>query len=140
MNETPTRSPEPGPPSPGGSGLAPNVAGALSYLLGALTGVLFLVIDKERPFIRFHAMQSIVFTVAWIALWIVLFILGLVLGVIPVIGFLLDLLITLVVMVVGFVLWLYLMYQAFQGNEWEIPFIGEQARRLMPQVTPPGSP
>lgn len=140
MNDTPTRPPESAPPAAGGSGLAANVAGALSYLLGALTGVLFLVIDKERAFVRFHAMQSILFTVAWIAAWIVMTILGFILNVIPVIGWLIGALLWLFLAVAGFVLWLYLMYQAFQGNEWEIPVLGEQARRLMPQVTPPGSP
>src|SRR5579875_2112558 len=41
------------------SGLAENVAGLLCYLLGWLTGIIFLLIDK-RPFVRFHAAQSIV--------------------------------------------------------------------------------
>ena len=41
------------------TGLQPNVAGALSYLLGIITGVLFLVIEKENRFVRFHAAQSI---------------------------------------------------------------------------------
>ena len=55
---------------PGGgttsTGLAPNVAGALAYLLGPITGILFLVIEKENRFVRFHAMQSTVLCVAWI--------------------------------------------------------------------------
>lgn len=131
-DEHPARS-EPRSPVPAGSGLEPNVAGALSYLLGALTGVLFLIIDKDRAFVRFHAMQSIVFSVAWIAVWIILVVVSVVLGAIPVLGWILDLFLTLAVAVIGFVLWVYLMYRAFQGHEWEIPFIGQQARKFAAQ-------
>ena len=60
--------------SSGASGLTPNLAGALAYILGLITGVLFLVLEpyKRDPFVRFHAMQSvlysaavIVFSIAW---------------------------------------------------------------------------
>ena len=65
-----------------GAGLTPNVAGALTYLLGLITGILFLVIDpfKTDRFVRFHAFQSIFFNVAWIAFWIVWTIVGLTLS------------------------------------------------------------
>ncbi len=129
---------EPAPARPpvatGGSGLAPNVAGALAYFLGALTGILFLVIDKERPFVRFHAMQSILLTVAAVALSIVLFILSVALGALPLIGWLISVLLSLVIWIGGFVLWIYLMYRAYQGDEWQLPIVGPQARRLSTQV------
>lgn len=130
----PTRPPETRPPAAGGSGLEPNVAGALSYLLGPITGVLFLLIDKERPFVRFHAMQSIVLSVAWVVAWIVLAVVGAILGVVPVLGWIIGTLLSLAVAVLGLVLWLYLMFQAFQGNEWEIPYLGPQARKYAAQV------
>ena len=41
------------------TGLSENVAGLLCYILGWITGLIFLLIDK-RPFVRFHAAQSIV--------------------------------------------------------------------------------
>lgn len=112
-----------------GSGLEPNVAGALSYLLGPVTGILFLVIDN-RPFVRFHAAQCLVLAVAGIALAVALAVLGLVLGMIPVLGWIVNLLLSLVLWVAGFALWLYLMYQAFQGEEWEVPVVGKYARQL----------
>lgn len=59
-------------PVPSGSRITPNMTGALAYILGAFTGVLFLLIDKDRPFVRFHAIQSIVLTLAWVALLIAL--------------------------------------------------------------------
>ena len=69
-------------PAAANSGLTANTAGALAYLAGIVTGILFLVIDpyKSDRFVRFHAFQSIFFNVAWIALWIAWTIVGLVLG------------------------------------------------------------
>ena len=46
-------------PAASSEGLAENVAGLLCYVLGWLTGIIFILIDK-RPFVRFHAAQSIV--------------------------------------------------------------------------------
>ncbi len=101
-----------------GTGLSKNVAGALSYVVGLITGVLFLVLEKD-PFVRFHAMQSIVFSVAMIALNMVL-------------GFTLVLAIFLPVLwIVEFVLWLLLIYKAWQGQEWELPYLGKFARSLL---------
>ena len=52
---------------PASGGLSPTAAGALSYLAGFITGIIFLVIDpfKTDRFVRFHAFQSIFFNVAW---------------------------------------------------------------------------
>ena len=58
-----------GPTSPVGTGLAPNVAGALSYVLGLVTGILFVLLERDR-FVRFHAFQSILVSVAWIVFWV----------------------------------------------------------------------
>lgn len=126
--------PETSPVAAGGSGLAPNVAGALSYFLGALTGILFLMVDKERPFVRFHAMQSILLTVAAVALSVVLLVLDVALAALPLIGWLVSLLLSLAIWIGGFVLWLYLMYRAYRGDEWELPVIGTQARRVSTQT------
>jgi len=51
-----------------------NVAGALCYLVGFITGVLFLILEpySKRPFVRFHAFQSVFFSVGWILLSIAL--------------------------------------------------------------------
>lgn len=121
-------------PVPSGSGIAPNMAGALAYFLGALTGVLFLLIDRDRPFVRFHAMQSIVLTVTWVALSIALTLVGMILGVLPIVGWLVSLLLSVALAVGGFILWLYLMFRAHGGDEWEVPVIGAYARRFAAQV------
>lgn len=134
-SERPVRpAPEPGEAVPAGTGIAPNMAGALSYFLGALTGVLFLILDRDRPFVRFHAMQSIVLSVAWVGLWIVFSVLSMILGAVPVLGWIIGLLLSIALGIGGFVLWLYLMYRAYSGDEWEMPMVGEYARRFAAEV------
>lgn len=119
------------------TGLAPNVAGALSYVFGIITGVLFLILEKRDSFVRFHAAQSIVVSVAVIAAWVGLTILSAILGVVPVIGWLVGLGLSLVFGLLSLGLWLYMMFQAFQGKEWEVPYLGEQARRHI--LSPPAA-
>ena len=112
------------------AGLTPNVAGALAYLAGAITGILFLVIDpfKADRFVRFHAFQSIFFNLAWIGFWIVWMILGVMLGAISHgLFFIIQLPINLLITVGGFCLWAYLMYSAYQGKTFQLPVIGAMA-------------
>lgn len=120
-------------PPVAGTGLEPNVAGALSYLLGALTGVLFLVIDGQRPFVRFHAMQAIMVTVAAVVLSVALGIVTAVLAVVPILGWLVAFLLSIAFSGALLILWLYLMYRAWQGDEWEVPIAGRYARQLADQ-------
>ncbi|TVP57338.1 MAG: hypothetical protein EA351_06070 [Gemmatimonadales bacterium] len=110
------------------------MSGALAYLLGVFTGILFLLIEKKSPFVRFHAAQSIGIFVAFMVFWVVISMLSVVLGIIPFIGAVAGFfffLISLVVGFGGFILWLFLMYQAFQGKEWEFPFVGPQVRKML---------
>jgi uncharacterized membrane protein len=135
----PGSGPAPGPypgamqapmPAAAAGGLTPNVAGALAYLVGAITGILFLVIDpfKADRFVRFHAFQSIFFNLAWIAFWIVWMIVGLMLGAISHgLFFIIQLPINLLVTVGGFCIWIYLMYTAYQGKTFQLPVIGPLA-------------
>jgi uncharacterized membrane protein len=116
---------------PAGSGLAPNVAGALAYVLGPLTGILFLVLEKDNRFVRFHAAQSVTVGIGLIVVWIALSILSAILAVVPIIGWIISILLSLVLGLGSFILWLVLMYRAYQGREWEVPLAGPQARRLV---------
>ena len=101
-----------------GTGLKKNTAGALAYLLGPITGVIFLILEKD-PFVRFHAMQSIVVLGGlWVLSWILPFTIVLI--------FLVPIL-----MILGFVLWLVMIYKAWQGEEWEAPVLGKVARKLL---------
>src|SRR5580658_4718405 len=113
-----------------GAGLTPNVAGALAYLVGFITGILFLVLDpfKTDRFVRFHAFQSIFLNLAWIAFWIVWQVIWLTLGAFTH-GLLFIILtpINLLIALGGFGLWLYLMYSAYQGKMYQLPVIGPLA-------------
>ncbi|RQD83230.1 hypothetical protein D5R95_06380, partial [Methanosalsum natronophilum] len=42
------------------TGLSENIASALTYVLGFLTGIIFLIVEKENSTVRYHAAQSIV--------------------------------------------------------------------------------
>jgi len=128
--------PQPQPTQPvaptagGGSGLPENVAGALSYFLGPLTGIAFFVLDRERSFVRFHAIQSIAVTIAWVVVWVAFIVLNVILGAIPVLGWIIGLLLSLGVTIAGFGLWLWLMYQAYQGKRWAIPGLEPHVKRI----------
>lgn len=113
------------------TGLAPNVAGAIAYLLGPVTGIILLVMEKDSPFVRFHAAQSTVLGVAMVVVSIVLSILTAVLAVVPILGWLAAVLLNFVFGLVTFVLWILLMWKAFSGEEWEFPVAGGYARSIM---------
>src|SRR5690625_1589357 len=87
------------------SGLEQNLAGMLCYLVGFVTGIIFLLIEKENRFVRYHAIQSIVVSAA-------LLILSLILSVIPVIGWIIGLLLA----PIYFILWVYMMWKAYQNT------------------------
>jgi len=111
-----------------GTGLTPNVAGALSYFLGPITGVIFVLLDKNDRFVRFHAFQSILLSGAWIAFDIV----SIILGQIPLLGLLavlFGLLLSVVLGLGGLVLWVALMVMAYQGKSPKLPVIGVMAER-----------
>jgi uncharacterized membrane protein len=118
--------------APVASGLQPTAAGALAYLAGFITGIIFLVMDpfKTDRFVRFHAFQSIFFNVAWVGFWIAWTIVGMVLGAITKgLFFLIELPVNLLIMVGGFCLWAFLMYSASQGKTFKLPIIGALAAK-----------
>ena len=107
--------------------LQENVAGLLCYLVGWITGIIFLLIDK-RSWVRFHAAQSIAvfggLTVIRIALGMFHFASGLIGW-----GFF-GLLFTLL-WLVGVVLWIVLMIKAFQHQTWRVPIAADIADSLI---------
>lgn len=121
------------------SGLDENVAGALSYLLGAITGVIFLVIEKENAFVRYHAAQSVVLSVAAFLGYVVLSVISTVITAVLFAGGgsllfgLLSLLMTLLwlaVTLVAFGAWIYLMFRAYRGETVRIPVLAGFADRI----------
>ncbi len=84
-------------------GLDENIAGALSYLFGWISGLIFFLMEKENKFVRFHALQAIIWS--FVAIPIAL---------IPLLGLLINL---------G--TWFFLMYKAFKGEKYKLPVIGD---------------
>jgi uncharacterized membrane protein len=99
------------------SGIQQNVAGLLCYLVWWVTGIIFLIIEKEDKTVRFHAWQSI-FTFATIT------IVQIILSFIPIVGWILG----IIVWIVSVVLWVYLMYSAYQGKMVKLPIAGNLAQ------------
>ena len=103
------------------TGLKKETSAALSYVLGPITGIIFLLLEKDS-FVRFHAMQSIV---TFLGLFILQWILGLTIILLPLVPF---------VGILSFILWLILIYKAWQGDEWEVPFFGKITRNFLKKV------
>jgi uncharacterized membrane protein len=97
-------------------GTTQNVAGLLTYILGWVTGIVFLLIEKDNSFVRFHAMQSIV-------IFVPLTIASFVVGFLPFVGGLLGVIVQLATVII----WLFMMYQAFQGKRYKFPYAGDYA-------------
>ena len=90
------------------TGLDENVAGFFCYLLGFVTGIVFLIVEKKSSFVKFHARQStITFLIVLALSWI------------PVIGF--------VFWILGIFLWLLLMIKTLQGQKYLLPIVGKMA-------------
>lgn len=103
-------------------GIDENLEGALCYFAGILTGVLFLILEKDNKFVKFHAVQSIVVSIVAI---VVLTVVGTILLFIPIIGWLIDILLYLG----AFCIWLLLMYKAYQGEKFKLPIAGDIAEK-----------
>jgi uncharacterized membrane protein len=105
------------------SGNNENLMGAASYLLGWITGIIFLLVEKDSKFVRFHAMQSTIaaggLSIAWIAL-----------GFIPILGALVG----LILWFAGFIFWIVCMWKAFQGEMYKIPYIGDLAEKQLAKM------
>jgi uncharacterized membrane protein len=100
-----------------------NLMAAASYLLGFITGVIFLLVEKQSKFVRFHAMQSTV-------LFGGIFVINIALGFIPILGWLAGLLLSLT----AFVLWIVCMWKAFQGEMYKAPIVGDIAEKQLAKM------
>lgn len=112
------------------TGIQPNVAGLLAYLIGFITGIIFYLIEKENKFVRFHAMQSMITFGA-------LFVLQIGLGMLATmflfmhLGFMMPIfsLLNIVVMLGSLILWIVLMIKAYQGELFKLPVLGDIAQK-----------
>jgi uncharacterized membrane protein len=107
-----------------GTGLEPNIAGLLCYVLGWVSGLVFLLLEPKDKFVRFHAVQSIIvfgaFSVVNFVLWILTWI--------PFI-WILFLIIMYLVGVFALILWIVLMVKAYRGEKYKLPVSGDLAEK-----------
>ncbi len=99
-------------------GVEENVAAVLCYVVGWITGIVFLVLEKENKFVRFHAFQSLL-------TFLPLSVLGWILGWIPFLGWALAGLVWLLIVI----LWLILMFKAYKGEKYKLPIAGDIAEK-----------
>lgn len=100
------------------TGLEQNLEALLCYVLGWVTGIIFLLLEKDNKFIRFHAVQSIIVFGAYTVIAIIL-------GFIPIVGWIINLLLG----IAAFILWIVLMVKAYNGQMYKLPVAGDIADR-----------
>lgn len=119
------------PPQAGSSGLSDNAASALCYALHILTGVLFLVLEpyNRNKNIRFHAFQSIFFGISVFVCLIGVSLVGTLIAFLPYVGWILSLVMWTLIPLGFFVVWVMLMYKAYNNERWVLPLIGPLAEK-----------
>lgn len=97
------------------TGLQENLASLLCYLLGWVTGIIFLLLEPKSKTVRFHAFQSIIvfgaLNIFWIVFWYIWFLWF----------------VYWIIEVLAFILWIVLMVRAYQGQKWKLPVAGDLA-------------
>jgi uncharacterized membrane protein len=115
-----------------------NIAGLLCYVpFGFIAAIVFLLTEpKENRFVRFHAIQSLLFLAAVVALGSVLNVFGFILGQVPFLGWIFTLIMIPLSLLISFgslALMVFLIVKAYQYQMWQIPFIGPYADRIAQQ-------
>src|SRR6266480_2910300 len=129
----PYGTPPPGAQSPLGPtslGMQPNIEAGLSYVLTWVTGLIFFFMEKQNRFVRFHAMQSILFFGGLTVLRIILSVIDS-FGV-PFLGFFTGL-VWLAIVIIGVVGYIVLLINAFQGKYFKLPIVGDYAEKYANQ-------
>ena len=117
--------------NPSTTGLPSNVAAAIACI-PLIGGIIFYVLEKRDSFVRFYAMQSIIFGAAWLLFNIVYAIVHVIFASVPAIGVFLSLLWGLVGMLIHLafvVVWVIATIKAFTNVRWDIPYVGPMARK-----------
>lgn len=92
---------------------------------GLLSGILFLVIEKDSQFVRFHALQS---TMVFLTIFVAT-VLTSTLWAIPLIGWLISTLLNMLLVSLTLILWLFLMFKAYSGERFKLPILGDLAEQ-----------
>ncbi len=118
------------PLGPTSMGMQPNIEAGLSYVLGWVTGLIFFLVEKQNRFVRFHAMQSILFFGGLTVLRIILSVID---GFgIPFLGLFTGL-VWLAIGIIGLVGYILLLINGFQGKYFKLPIVGDYAEKYANQ-------
>ena len=126
------------PTSKSAIGLDANVAAALGYIIGIL-GLINFLIEKENKFVKFHGIQSVLYSVGvgavFTVVWIVLLVLALIMGAVSdVLGALMWILNTLLFLAFFLAMLgglIYAAYKAYQGQMFKLPIVGNFAEKIV---------
>ena len=121
------------PPSadPSSLDLPPNIAAAIACI-PLVGGIILYLLEKRNSFVRFYAMQSIIFGGAWFLFNIASVVVHAVVGAIPGVGPILVFLwavIAALVHLAFLILFIVAVVKAFSGVRWDIPYVGPMARK-----------
>jgi uncharacterized membrane protein len=100
-------------------GMTENLEATLCYALSWITGIIFLVLEKENKLVKFHAIQSII---VFLGITVVEIIISVIPGVRAVVNPLLG--------IASFILWIFLLVKTYQGEKFVVPFAGEIAGKM----------
>ena len=132
QQQPPYGQPQYGQPAPAAGGMEDNVASALCYLLGLITGVLFLVLEpyNKNKMVRFHAFQSIFFNLGAIVVNIAFsIVVSIMRHLLPFGMWTLFTLLSLGLSLAMLGAWAFLMYKAYNREMFKIPVIGDLAEK-----------
>ncbi len=109
-------------------GLSENIEGALCYSFGFVTGIIFLLLEDDNKFVKFHALQSIIVFLPLFAIYfIILFF--------PMVGILMNMMSwPIVIPIFSFIIvifWLFMMYKALIGERYKLPIVGDFAEKQL---------
>ncbi|MFP4146869.1 MAG: DUF4870 domain-containing protein [Halorhodospira sp.] len=93
-------------------------------MLGPITGVIFLLLDRADPFVRFHAAQSVAISAVIAVIWICVAVLNAAFAGMPLVFWL------------GLIGLLYMAFTAFQSKDWEVPVLGDYSQKISDKVAP----
>jgi uncharacterized membrane protein len=108
-------------------GLDSNISAALSYLFGFISGIFFLLLEKDNKFVKFHAIQSIIISICIFFILIPFSILNMLLP--SILNLLLSCFLMLFLLA-AFVMYLILMYKAYKNEQFKLPILGDIAETL----------
>ena len=115
------------------TGLPSNVAAAIACI-PLVGGVIFYILEKQDSFVRFYAMQSIVFGGAWLLFYIVWSVILAILAPIPVVGWIIAIplwIIWALIHIAFLVIMIITIVKALTGVRWDIPYVGLIARKQL---------